>query len=885
MGSVSFICVSSADHPAKTIREGSIVIERKLFLILLYTAVALFAAPANILGETPMRTITTVADEFAGPAARHGATKLVEALRTAGVTVKSASSLEDAKGDGLVVVGEAALNGPAVQMLKTLDVNAPTAPESLVIRRVPHGRQFALILCGADDRGTMYAALDAADRVSWAFDDDPFSGIDASEAPHITERAISCYTMNRRYWESRFYDEAYWARYFDMLARDRINSFVVIFGYENGGFLAPPYPYFFDLESFPGVKMSDITPEQQARNLASLNRMIELAHARGVDMSVGVWDHIYRGKVQAGGTSFDKNYSGQPPSTVTGVNADNLRPYTIAALTRFLELVPALDEIQFRMHGESGLKRSEMDDFWRDVFQVVKDHNPEMRFDARAKGLPDSVIETGLAMDMNLRICTKYWMEQMGQPFHPTHVNKKNQKDRRHQYADLLTYPRRYKMHWRMWNGGTTRVLLWSDPEYVRRFCESLFLYDSPTFEVNEPLCTKMEGQPHGAEPFDLLGPEYRYYDYEFERYWRYYRVWGRVSYNPDVSPDVWNYELERRLGKRAAPHAEAALDRASRVLPRIVASCYPYTHFPMTKGWAEKQPLGDLPSYAKNEGTDIELFANFKAEASLRVDGGESAKVLPSDNSRWFIETAEFILEQVGKLEAKGDASTNRELAATIVDLKILAQLALFHGNRIHAAIEYNVYEKTKDVKAYGAAMAWERKAIDAWRGIVEAAGDRFADDLAMGARSRRLCGHWRDELVFLEEAFKKLRAKAPKGTPLDIIIAAPPDERKAPSLEHTPPETATPGKPLTITATASKSTKWIRLRYRNVTQFDDYQTLEMQPTSTPGEYEAVVPGDRLSENLDFMYFFEVMGANGKGAMSPDFEHEAPYFIIELTR
>ena len=29
--------------------------------------------------------------------------------------------------------------------------------------------------------------------------------------------------MNRAYWESRFYDEHYWARYFDLLAANRFN--------------------------------------------------------------------------------------------------------------------------------------------------------------------------------------------------------------------------------------------------------------------------------------------------------------------------------------------------------------------------------------------------------------------------------------------------------------------------------------------------------------------------------------------------------------------------------------------------------------------------------------------------------------------------------------
>ena len=44
-----------------------------------------------------------------------------------------------------------------------------------------------------------------------------------------------------------------------MLAADRINNFVVIFGYENGGFMAPLYPYFFDVKEFPDVELVGIT--------------------------------------------------------------------------------------------------------------------------------------------------------------------------------------------------------------------------------------------------------------------------------------------------------------------------------------------------------------------------------------------------------------------------------------------------------------------------------------------------------------------------------------------------------------------------------------------------------------------------------------------------
>src|SRR5664279_5094827 len=129
-----------------------------------------------------------------------------------------------------------------------------------------------------------------------------------TEQPAVVERGVSVYAMNRAYWESRFYDEAYWTRYFDMLAANRFNKFMVIFGYENAGFLAPCYPYFFNTPGFPDVRMVDLTPGQQNRNLVSMNRLIEMAHDRGIAVAAGIWDHIFRGGVQSGGIEWGDDY-------------------------------------------------------------------------------------------------------------------------------------------------------------------------------------------------------------------------------------------------------------------------------------------------------------------------------------------------------------------------------------------------------------------------------------------------------------------------------------------------------------------------------------------------------------------------------------------------
>ena len=840
-------------------------------------------------------TVSLVVDPVIARPVQHGLEQLKLALRGKGSPATETDSFRKAEGDLVVVAGLAAGNGEAARLAAELQWSPGAAPESLLVRKVSRAGKTVLLVAGSDPRGLMYALLDTADRIGWAAAaDQPFSEVhDVQEKPFAPERALSLYTFNRAYWESRFYDEVYWTRYLEVLARNRFNSLVLIFGYENGGFLAPCYPYFFDVQGFPGVRMVGITAAEQQRNLAALNRLIAQAHDHGIQVTLGLWDHIYRGGVQGGGIPGADEATRKPvPGLVWGVTAENLIPYTKAALARLVALVPAVDAIQFRMHDESGLKNSEQETFWRDVFRMLQQQAPHLRLDLRAKGLPDSVIRTAVELGVNFRITTKYWMEQMGLPFHPTHVNPPNQFDRRHSYADLLRYPQHYRLHWRLWNGGTARVLLWGDPDYARRFVESTRLYDGDGFEVNEPLCTKMEAQPHDAAPFALLQPPHRYYDYEFERYWHFFQVFGRLGYNPDTPPEVWRREFERRFGRAAAPHLEQGLHQASWVLPRIVASCYPYGAFPMTRGWAEKQRLGDLPAYARAEGSDVQQFASFDEEARRLLENGETAKTRPSENSRWFAQVSADLLAHVAQAERRIGPQRGKEFDSTVTDLKILAHLALFHAQRIPAAVNYRLFERTKNPQALAAALAGERDAVAAWRELVRAAGDFYSDDLRMGVRGASLCGHWKDELVALEKGLATLERQQrdlPIGGDLKPFSAYRPTTvpSPVPAIVHQPVTNAPAGQALPITATVRDpaGVKWVRLRYRSVNQHQDYRTLPMLPTGTKDQFQTLIPATEVVPTWDLMYFLEVMNQQGHGQIHPDLNKETPYIVVKLQR
>ncbi|MBT3201452.1 MAG: hypothetical protein HN350_16245 [Phycisphaerales bacterium] len=832
-----------------------------------------------------LATVSVLSDSKVAPPVRHGLSKLTAALRAKGIVLEQAAT-----GDILIVAAVAGKTGPAAEMHKTLSAKMPSGTETMRIKKTLWKGREILLVSGGDDRGLMYALLDVADRIGWAKDAKrPLSEVrDADEAPAVAERAMSKYTMHRSCFESYFHDEAYWKRYLDMLAQNRFNTLALLFGYENAGYFAPPYPYFFNVEGYDDVNVVGLTPAQQKRNLESLNKLIVMAHDRGLNVTLGIWDHIYRGGVQGPTADATKPTKG----LVWGVTAKNLVPYTKAALTQFLKKVHNIDAIQFRMHGESGLSRKEMAEFWPDIYKIMLRHGPGIRFDARAKNFPHDLIDKAVAAGVPIRMCTKYWMEQMGLPFHPTHVNPRNQHDRRHGYADMLRYPRQYKMHWRMWNGGTTRVLLWGDPQYVRRFAESTHLYDGDGFEINEPMATKMQDHPHDKTPFDLLTKNYRYYDWEFERYWHFYQVFGRVGYNPKTPPEVWSHEFERRFGKTAGPLVQKALHRASGILPRIVACSFPYNHFPTTRGWAEMQRQGDIDAYSRSLPSDTQQFLSMTQAAKNRVTGGESAKIHPERSSRWFAKAAKDVLDLATQAEKNLSGHESKEFTSTIADLRILAGLAQYHSHRLLSGVSWAVFKQTQNPAALDDAIAHETNAAKAWGNIVAAAGDIYHNDLMMGRRGSGLSGHWKDELAKIEKGLAAMiqQRKTFKSPPADIKPIPPltvTDDTTAPTVTHKPIATAPAEKPLTITADVrdAAGVKWVRLRYRSVTQFEDYRTLEMKPTGQKDQYRCVVPGEHIPAKWDFMYLLEVMDKNGNGTIWPDLNERTPYIIIRLKR
>jgi hypothetical protein len=88
-----------------------------------------------------------------------------------------------------------------------------------------------------------------------------------------------------------------------------------------------------------------------------------------------------------------------------------------------------------------------------------------------------------------------------------------------------------------------------------------------------------------------------------------------------------------------------------------------------------------------------------------------------------------------------------------------------------------------------------------------------------------------------------------------------------------------------IAVRAQSPASLKSLRLRYRHLTQFEDYETQEMKLDPRTGLYAAHIPGAFITPQWDLIYYVEAIATNGQGRIYPDLDRETPYVVVAVQR
>ena len=195
---------------------------------------------------------------------------------------------------------------------------------------------------------------------------------------------------------------------------------------------------------------------------------------------------------------------------------------------------------------------------------------------------------------------------------------------------------------------------------------------------------------------------------------------------------------------------------------------------------------------------------------------------------------------------------------------------------------VSYNLYKQSGDLHAFDDAIADERDALEAWQQIINAAGNVYNQNLAFRAHAVGFSRHWKEEYTLLSHDFEKLLADRQKATGKMFLLTARCSPRGIPPAVRLMPAN---GLRISAKVTDPASIKWMRLRYRHVTQFEDYATADMTLDSTTGIYSARIPASFVDSRWDLMYFVEAVNENGAGRMYPDLDVETPSVILAGKR
>jgi hypothetical protein len=578
----------------------------------------------------------------------------------------------------------------------------------------------------ADERGAMYALLEATDQVRRAGRLSAASG-----RPATPLRGIRMFLHNKDLEERWYYSPEHWDSYFAMLARNRFNRFNLVFAHQTN-YLAPPYPFLVSLPGFPQVRTPAVTDAQRARNLQALCAIAASAASHGVDFAWGVWQ---------------QNAQPNQVATVEGITRENVGPYSAAAMSAILRACPDIASVQVRTNDESGIAAEDQIAFYRDyLFPAIRAAGRTL--DLRTWYQSAAMMDAAKTVGLPTRISTKYWAEHLGRPYQPPETWKG------YGYSSLLAKPQVLPLFWELWGLGTHRILLWGNPDYVRRIAPTLTVSGTLGFEIDAPPAQKGFGNRPGVwDVFTDAQSARRFWKWDFERYWLFYLLWGRLTYDPATADGVWQDELQRRFGA-AAPDVLEAYRQSSRVLNELVAV---HLADPNMYIWPEINPGGLIDSYKEILPSDWRYIASIAEAASNLRTGTASAKQTAFDTATLLEDIADRAEQAVARASRKLGAD-HAEWNGSAPDFTVLASLARYHAHKQRAALYLEWFDTSADEQSLAAAKRELTAGLDVWERLARFTDGLYSPDFANGPDD---AGHWKNKLPYVRHDLELVRER----------------------------------------------------------------------------------------------------------------------------
>lgn len=583
-------------------------------------------------------------------------------------------------------------------------------------------QEKVITIYGGDERGMIYGALALAERLENGQSLEALEAIE--ESPQLEFRGIKYNLPWETYRPSsaldQHYDTArdleYWEAFLDMMVANRFN--VVSLWNLN------PFTYMVRPKNFP--EASPWSEEEQAEWQRLYREIFRMAKERALDTYIVHWSiFVSQSFAEAHGVASENFY---PHYYVPGDTSEIVRRYIRESVTQVLEEYPDLDGIGIS-HGEGMAGMSPLErQLWMDDVIIAG----MLEADRPVKLIHRVPFSSGASSDpgvsKNVEEVTRAAMERLEDRFEgPIWVEMKFNWSHAHSTPQLVkvhggklgdTYfvprPKNYKVTW-MARNEDFFALRWGVPDFIRQHIalNGTADYVGGYFIGSETYIPALDYFTATEEPVD--------WKWAFERQWLFYKLWGRLLYDPETPDAVFQAEFNRRYGEKGDNllHAYSLASSTQLRLASLYDSRWDFTLY--SEGFLSLQ--GDYTRYISvdnliEQPTMDPEYVSVSDYVDTMQNGGSfgADRVTPPI----LIETLERDNREALRLVEAIDTSGNASLMYEVADVKAWANLGLHLAEKLKGAVALQTFRVSGAAEHKEAAIEHLQRALDYWDDLV---------------------------------------------------------------------------------------------------------------------------------------------------------------------
>lgn len=611
-----------------------------------------------------------------------------------------------------------------------------------------------ITVTGGDERGLIYGSLAIAEDVANGVS---LRNIKAtSEKPHVPFRAIKYDLPWDTYRRSAALDLHietckdlnYWAAFLDMMASNRFNALTL--------WNLHPYTYMIKAKNFP--EASHFTDQELKEWQDLFHGIFRLAKERSIEIYI-IPFNIFVSPAFAKAHNVATDNLEHDFFFGKSDTSEIIKRYTRECVTQMLQEYPEITGMGLT-HGEymGGMIPKEREDWIREtIIEGMRLANRKLKLvhriplSANAGSGGSTSIETErltrqvIEAEGNLEFIDKPIWADLKFNWSHAHSTPKLVKVHGGKMYDALfnPLPANYKITWTARNEDFF-CLRWGVPEFVRQH----IALNTPAYVGGYFLGS--EAYIPAKDYFTKTGIKVDW-KYAFERQWLFYKIWGRLLYNPATPDQQFQAEFTRRYGNQAENLLQASA--LAGTTPLRLASAFDFTWdftlysegFMALDSRVKRVEYISIERLMKQAATDPAYISvsNF-VKATTSFDEG---KITPPVLIQMLQRDCNRALDLVKKINASG----NNSLMYEVADIKAWANLGLHFAEKLKGAVALQTYKSKGGEQNKLNAIKHLQEALKYWDSVISITRPIY-NDMPLVHYSEENGKHWRqnDHLRF---------------------------------------------------------------------------------------------------------------------------------------